>query len=133
MFTKLTLLKVMSYKGRIWNFIFILVISMHSHWKKLLYYSKFSVITTPGEKCPNTELFLVRIFPHSDWIWRDTSYLSEFSLNAGKNGPEITPYLETFHFITTSNEQYSVRSISPFFTRFLHVNVATFSCNYSKI
>ena len=24
------------------------------------------------EKCPNTELFLVRIFPHSDWIRRDT-------------------------------------------------------------
>ena len=23
------------------------------------------------EKCPNTELFLVRIFPHSDWIRRD--------------------------------------------------------------
>ena len=27
------------------------------------------------EKCPNTELFLVRIFPHSDWIRRDTKYL----------------------------------------------------------
>ena len=25
------------------------------------------------EKCPNTEFFLVRIFPHSDRIWRDTS------------------------------------------------------------
>ena len=25
------------------------------------------------EMCPNTELFLVRIFPHSDWIWRDVS------------------------------------------------------------
>ena len=23
------------------------------------------------EKCPNTEFFLVRIFPHSDWIRRD--------------------------------------------------------------
>ena len=22
--------------------------------------------------CPNTEFFLVRIFPHSDWIRRDT-------------------------------------------------------------
>ena len=26
------------------------------------------------EKCPNTEFFLVRIFPHADWIRRDTSY-----------------------------------------------------------
>ena len=26
------------------------------------------------EKCPNTELFLVCIFPHSNWIRRDTPY-----------------------------------------------------------
>ena len=31
--------------------------------------------------------FLVRIFPHSDWIRRD-KYLSVFSPNAGKYGPE---------------------------------------------
>ena len=36
------------------------------------------------ENCPNTELFLVRNFPHSDWIRRDTEYLSVFSPNAGK-------------------------------------------------
>ena len=24
------------------------------------------------EKCPNTEFFLARIFPHSDWIWENT-------------------------------------------------------------
>ena len=29
-------------------------------------------------------VFLVRIIPHSDWIWIDTEYLSVFSLNAGK-------------------------------------------------
>ena len=28
--------------------------------------------------------FLVRIFPHSDWIRKDTLYLSVFGLNAGK-------------------------------------------------
>ena len=28
---------------------------------------------------------------------RDTKYLSVFSPNAGKHGPEITPYLDTFH------------------------------------
>ena len=33
-------------------------------------------------------VFLVRIFPHSGWIWRDTEYLSVFSSNAGKYGPE---------------------------------------------
>ena len=31
-----------------------------------------------SEKCPNTEFFLVHIFPHSDWIQRDT--------DAGKYG-----------------------------------------------
>ena len=31
--------------------------------------------------------FLVPIFPHSDWIQRDTKYLSVFSANAGKHGP----------------------------------------------
>ena len=38
------------------------------------------------------------IFPNSDWIRRDTdtSYLSVFSLNAGKHGVEKTLYLGTF-------------------------------------
>ena len=51
------------------------------------------------EKRPNTELFLVRIFLHSDCIRRDTKYLSVFSSNAGKYGPKLTPYLETFHAV----------------------------------
>ena len=50
------------------------------------------------EKCPNTEL-LVRIFLHSDWIWRDTPYLSVFSLNKGKYGPEKSLYMGTFHAV----------------------------------
>ena len=29
---------------------------------------------------PNTDFFLVRIFPHSDWIRRDTEYLSIWTL-----------------------------------------------------
>ena len=51
------------------------------------------------EKSPNAEFFLVRIFPHSDWIQRDNPYLSVFSPNAGKCGPEKTPYLDTFHTV----------------------------------
>ena len=54
------------------------------------------------EKCPNTELFVVRIFPHLDWIRRDTLYLSVFSPNAGKYGEEKTPYLDTFHAVLGS-------------------------------
>ena len=49
------------------------------------------------EKCPSTEFFLARIFPHSDWIQRDTKYLSVFNPNAGKYGLEKTLYLDTFH------------------------------------
>ena len=32
--------------------------------------------------------YLVRIFPHSDWIRRGTPYISVFSSNAGKYEPE---------------------------------------------
>ena len=32
-------------------------------------------------KCPNTELFLVRIFLYSDWIRRDTKYFLAFGQN----------------------------------------------------
>ena len=42
-----------------------------------------------------------RIFLYSDWIRRDTGYLSVFSPNTGKCGPEITPYLDTFHAVFT--------------------------------
>ena len=33
-------------------------------------------------------MFLVHIFPHLDWIWRDTLYFFVFGPNAGKYGPE---------------------------------------------
>ena len=47
---------------------------------------------------------MVRIFRHSDWIQRDTEYLSVFSSNAGKYGPEKTPYLDTFYAVYTNRE-----------------------------
>ena len=34
-------------------------------------------------------VILVRIFPHSNWIQRSIPYLSVFSPNAGKYGPEL--------------------------------------------
>ena len=48
---------------------------------------KKSLITL-SEKCPYSEFILVRIFPHSDWIRRETEYLSVFSPTVGKYGPE---------------------------------------------
>ena len=57
------------------------------------------------EKCPNTEFLLVRIFPNSNWIRRETSY-------AGKYGPEKSPYLDTFHvvgvWISKADNSYGV-------------------------
>ena len=50
-------------------------------------------------KCPNTELFLVRIFLYLNWIRRFTPYISVFSLNTGKYWPEITPYSNNFHAV----------------------------------
>ena len=43
--------------------------------------------------------FLVRIFPHLDWIRRDTPYLSVFSPNAGKYGPGKFSYFDTFQAV----------------------------------
>ena len=60
------------------------------------------------EKCPNTEFFLVRIFPHSDWIRRDTEYLSVFSPNAGKYGPEKSLYYDTFHAVRVFNVSLTI-------------------------
>ena len=51
------------------------------------------------QKCPNTESFWVRIFPPSDWIRRDTRYLSVFSPNVGKYRPEKTSHLNAFHTV----------------------------------
>ena len=45
------------------------------------------LIQSLHEKCPNTEFFLVRIFPHSDWKRRYGVSLV-FNPNGGKYGPQ---------------------------------------------
>ena len=47
-----------------------------------------ALIITPAWKVSVFGVFLVRIFPHLDWIRKDTPYLSIFSPNARKCGPE---------------------------------------------
>ena len=44
--------------------------------KAFYFYRFWSSMHSLCEICPNTEIFLVRIFPHSNWIRRDTKYLS---------------------------------------------------------
>ena len=55
------------------------------------------------EKWPNKEFFLVRIFPYSNRIRRDTPYLSGFSPNAGKHGSEKSLYLDNFYAVGVLN------------------------------
>ena len=62
----------------------LIVVSLVTAWKV----SKYGVILSP-------------IFPHSDWIRKDSEYLSVISPNAGKYGPEKAPYLDTFHAMSS--------------------------------
>ena len=82
------------------NFWFYINIMLDMCTSKYLDYGMDSMITilwmysstciSLREKCPNTGLFLVRIFLY--WGWK-------YSPNTGKYGPEITPYLDTFHLM----------------------------------
>ena len=70
----------------------------------LIVWHSFSELLTLREKCPNTEFFLACIFLYSDWILTDTLYLSLFSPNTGKYGPEKTLHLDTFHAVLMYSE-----------------------------
>ena len=55
---------------------------------------------TLREKCPNTEFFLVHIFPYSDYR------------NAGKYGLEKTPYLDFFYAVIAKQDVSRVNNWS---------------------
>ena len=103
--------------------IFVRWTTIHSMWNTIWHPLR--------EKCPNTEFFLVRIFPHLDWIRRDTKsvQIRSFFLvgllahldwiwtdtkSVWKYRPEQTPfriwtlayldtwYLDTFHTMIKS-------------------------------
>ena len=50
-------------------------------------------------------------------------FWSVFSSNAGKYGPEKTPYLDTFHAVTTTTKATAVIAIVEFDYWFLHSEV----------
>ena len=75
---------------------------MNFSWANYMTYQNV-LITSLCKKCPNTEYFLVRIFPHSDWIQRDTS---------GKYGPENTPYSDTFYAVLAT--EYLISMLKAF-------------------
>ena len=82
-------------------------------------------------------VFLVRIFPHSDWIRRDTEYIFVFSPNAGKYGPEQRPIRKLFTYPSVFSlnawkyrpEKLRVRTLFTQFTlckKFIYLNSFTF-------
>ena len=56
--------------------------------KYFFFLKKKKFISNTAWKVSVFGIFLVRIFPHLDWIRRDAVYLPVFSPNAGKYGPE---------------------------------------------
>ena len=68
-----------------WNPTAMTVMKLASY--NITWSSKFSVMLI-FVKVSALGVFVVRIFPHSDWIRSDTEYLSVFGGNVGKYGPE---------------------------------------------
>ena len=66
-------------------------------WKLLSF--RFLGYTSTAEKVSKYGVFLARVFRHSDWIRRDTPFLSVFSSNEAKYGQEKTAYLDNFHTV----------------------------------
>ena len=61
-------------------------------------------------------LHFFRIFPYSDWIRRDTEYLSVFSPNAGKMQTRITPNTNTFYAVCVWPKETIQRALRKEFT-----------------
>ena len=57
---------------------------------------RFYTLANTAWKVSVSGVILVRIFPHSDWMRRDTPYISVFSPYARKCGSGITLNTETF-------------------------------------
>ena len=59
----------------------------------ILVYSRLNVCT--AWKVSAFGVILVRIFPHSDWIRRDTQYLVQMRENADQNNSEYGHFLRS--------------------------------------
>ena len=66
-------------------------------------------------------IFLVHIFPHLDWIRKDTEYLSVINPNAGKYGPEklrvrtlFTPWVFQIGHLTIWFKSYTSLKLSKY-------------------
>ena len=71
-------------------------------------------------KSVRIQSFLVRIFPHSDWIWGDITYLSVFSPNARKYGPQKLR-LQTLYAVNMMNKLQGI--LASFLPMFLFISM----------
>ena len=80
------------------KFRFSLLYRSFSTWEKLIIWQPLVVSGALPilQKLSVFGVFLACIFPYSDWIQRDTEYLSVFSPNAGKYRPEKLQILKLF-------------------------------------
>ena len=58
------------------------------------------------KKMSKYDVFLVRIFPYSDWIRRFTEQISVFSPNTRRYGSEKTPYFDIFYAVKVATLQW---------------------------
>ena len=69
--------------------------------RSIFYISKLVKSTRPGFHEYTLEFHCVKSIEIRSFFWsafsRSTPYLSVFSSNAGKHGPDKTPYFDTFH------------------------------------
>ena len=65
--------------------------------------------STLREKCQNTEIFLVRIFQHSDWMLSALRGKSQNLVRTQENMDlKKTPYLDTFHAVVSSGKNFKL-------------------------
>ena len=74
------------------------------------FHHKFQLSTHPCVKNVQIRSFFWSVFSAFGLNRRDTPYLSVFNLNAGKYGPEKTPYLDTFHAVHASILRHVLRN-----------------------
>ena len=96
--------------------------------KKALFQGPFSSTPTDcsklkfiGEKLANSKYGWSRYSKYCEQVTvisGDTPYLSVFSPNAGKYGPEKTPYLDIFHAVQVGSKKNKKVAFSPRFHMF---------------
>ena len=84
----------------------------HIWFYEKIYQSQSSVLTRHlqqlplREKCPNTELFVVRIFLYSDWIWRFTEWIVDIFQVVSHCKLTLT-WLYSVKYTKSSHERYN--------------------------